>query len=119
MSWKDGDFSNELLNDVKIELAIGKVIECEDGISRMVHEIVPSYKYPWKVVVNEQDPASNAGYFVNLLSLCAQLLGKPIPSKEAQEAFTKVVKVKYKVDDSGNFKEVPLVEWGPYRKWFA
>lgn len=108
MSWSTGGFSKELLQDVKIELAIGKVIECDDGISRMVHDIVPSYKYPWMVVVNEQDPASNAGYFVNLLSLCAQILGKPIPSRESMEAFTKVMRLSLNINEDGSFDRPPL-----------
>jgi hypothetical protein len=116
LSWKDGDFSNELLNDVKIELAIGKIIECEDGISRMVHEIVGSYVYPWRVVINEKDPDSKSGYFVNLLSLCHQILGYPAPSREAQESFVKGMRLKYSINEDGSFDRPPLFTG---KKFFA
>jgi hypothetical protein len=107
MSWKDGDFSKELLEDVKLELAIGKNIVCDDGITRNCKEIVCSFKYPWKAIINEQDPDSKAGHFVNILALSAQILGKPMPSKDAQEAFTKVVRLKFNVNEDGTFDSVP------------
>lgn len=107
MSWKDGDFSKELLEDVKLELAIGKNIVCDDGVTRLCHEITCSFKYPWKAIINEQDEASKAGYFVNILSLSAQILGKPLPSLDAQDAFTKVVRLKFNVAEDGSFDRVP------------
>lgn len=101
------NFSTELLEDVKITDAIGKNIICEDGIERRCVEIVGSMKWPWKVIINEHDPDSKMGHFVNMLSLCAQILGKPIPDKDAQKAFEKIMRVSFGIQEDGTFNEPP------------
>lgn len=72
--------------------AIGKTIICEDGVPRRVVEIVPSHRYPHMCVINEQDPDSQLGYFVHNLSLSCQLLGQPLPSEDAKQAFNRMTK---------------------------
>lgn len=79
------------LQGLKLNEAIGKTIVCEDGIPRQVVEICMSVPFAWRAVINEQDPDSKAGHFVNLLSLSSQLLNKGVPPKEAQEAFARMV----------------------------
>lgn len=105
-SWSRGEYSKELLTFDPKE-AIDRTIICEDGIPRRVVEIVGSMKYPWKFVINEEDPDSNSGYFVSNLSLVAQLLGKPIPTKEQDDAFAKVMRVKFGIQEDGSFDKPP------------
>lgn len=71
---------------------IGRNIICEDGTSHRVVEIVGSHRFPWKAIINETDPDAQLGYFVNLLSLSCQMLGKPIPSKDQQEAYARMIR---------------------------
>lgn len=100
-------FSDEL-QKIKITDAIGKTIVCEDGHARKVHEIVYSYRWPWRVIINEKDPESNNGYYVNMLSLSSQLLNKGVPSKDEQEAFSRVVRVRFNVGAEGIAKSHPM-----------
>ena len=78
------------LKGFALEDVIGRTIVCEDGIPRQVLEIEHSYAYPWRSVINEGDPESNMGYFVNNLSLAYQMHGKQVPTKEQQDAFAKM-----------------------------
>lgn len=109
IKWGKGIFSDELsgANRIKITDAIGRTIICEDGIPRRVVEIVPSNRWPWKNIINEKDPDSNAGYFVSTLSLTAQILGEPLPSREAEEAFKRMMQVKFKIGEDGKFDRPP------------
>lgn len=100
-------FSPEL-QKVRITDALGKSIVCEDGKARRVHEIVYSYRWPWRVIINEKDPESKNGHYVNMLSLSSQLLGKGVPDKDAQDAFSRTVRVRFNVGDEGITKSHPL-----------
>jgi hypothetical protein len=71
--------------------AIGKTIICEDGSSHRVVEIVWSQQYPWMAIINEQDPDSKSGYFVNVYCLMKQLAGHKPASVAEKEAFKKHV----------------------------
>lgn len=106
VKWGKGVFSKELAG-IKLEDALGMTIECEDGIPRRVVEIVSSVRWPWKAIINEQDENSNAGHFVNMLSLCAQILGKPVPSIEVQKAFERVMRVRFNIAEDGKFESPP------------
>lgn len=69
---------------------IGKVIFCADDIPRRVTSVVFSYRFPAFVIINEEDPASNGGYWVNIIDLTKQILeGKRAP-KESAEAMAKI-----------------------------
>lgn len=109
MGWAQGDFSEELLTSYKWaqKEAIGRTIICEDGVPRRVVEIVKSLRWPWKMIINERDPESNAGYFVTTLSLCAQLLKAPMPSREQEEAFQRMLRVKFNIGSDGSFDRPP------------
>lgn len=109
-------FSPEL-QKVKISDAIGKSIVCEDGKARRVHEIVYSYRWPWRVIVNEKDPESHNGYYVNMLSLSSQLLGKGVPDQDAQDAFAKSIRVKFNIGTEGITKSHPYEERQSGRIW--
>jgi hypothetical protein len=104
--WSNNEFSEELLS-LDPKEAIGKTIICEDGIPRRVVEITGSMKYPWKFVINEQDPDSSAGHFVSNLSLSAQILGKPMPTKAQEDAFTRAVRVRFGIQEDGSFDKPP------------
>ena len=121
MGWAQGDFSEELLTSYKWAQneAIGRTIICEDGVPRRVVEIVKSMRWPWKMVVNEKDPESNAGHFVTVLSLCAQLLGKPLPSKDSEIAFQKMMRVKFKIGEDGSFDKPPPRQSGIFIPFFG
>lgn len=106
MSWGKGVFSDELGN-LKLTDALGLNILCDDGITRKCHEIVGSNKWPWMAIINEQDPNSKAGYFVHLLSLAAQIIGKPLPDKDTMEAFNRTMRVKFTIDEDGRFDHPP------------
>ena len=106
MSWKDGDFSKELA-EVDIQQAVGTTIVCLDGITRRVIEIVNSMRWPWMAIINEQDPESKMGHWVNLLSLSMQILGKGVPDKDAQEAFKRIMMITYKINEDGSFDKPP------------
>lgn len=93
-------FSKEL-QSVKITDAIGKTIVCEDDIPRRVVEIVYSHRWPWRAIINEKDPQSKNGHYVNMFSLSSQLLGKGVPDRDAQDAFSKAVRVKFSIGEEG------------------
>ena len=119
MSWAKGHFSKELLEDFRNEHlteAIGKRLVCEDNISRVVHEICFSFRYPWKLIINERDPASQAGYFINILSFSSQMLGKGVPPQKAQEAFAKAIRIKFNVQQDGSIR-VPKTKIIPVSSW--
>lgn len=98
-------FSDELSGDhnkkINIQDAVNLNIICEDGIQRRVVEIVFSKQFPWRAIINENDPESQSGYFVNLLSLMAQLINKPLPNKEQEEAFIRSARARYKITAEG------------------
>lgn len=105
-------FSDELSGSdpnkkISIKDAIGKTIICDDGIPRRVVEIVFSNRWPWKAIINENDPESKMGHFVNKLSLTCQLLGKPLPTEAEIKAFEKTVRVRFKVSESGYYEAPP------------
>lgn len=79
------------LQKIKCADAIGKDVLCTDGKWRRVEEIVPSHGFPWLSVVNENDPDSKSGYFVHNLVLACIVMGKPLPDKDQQAAFQRVV----------------------------
>lgn len=110
IGWGKGKFSKELSQDFRKEHltdAIGRTLECEDGIKRRVVEITSSYRYPWKMVINELDPESKAGHFINVLSFTSQMLGKPVPTVAEQVAFENVMKVRFGIKDDGSFNHAP------------
>ena len=76
---------------VRYSDAIGHNIVCEDGSTHRVVTICGSHRYPWKAIINEPDPDSSMGHFVSLLSLVAQLHGKPLPTVEQQAAFARAM----------------------------
>lgn len=80
------------LQQLKLEDAIGKTIVCEDGTPRRVVTVVHSFEFPWRCIINERDPDSKSGYFVNYISLSSQLEGKGVPSQGAQQAFADAIK---------------------------
>ena len=101
---------SKISEKVRYSDAIGRAIICEDGIGRRVVTICGSFQYPWKAIINEPDPDSKSGFFVNLLSLTWQLQGKGIPPKEKQVSYEKVIralswnqqpKAKYRMSPSG------------------
>lgn len=71
---------------------IGRNVKCDDGAIRRVVQICGSNAYPWKAIINERDPDSKMGYFVSLLSLSCQMLGKPLPSKAQEAAFARMIR---------------------------
>lgn len=105
-------FSDELSGDdpnkkINIKDAIGKTIFCDDGIPRRVVDIAFSMRWPWRVIINENDPESKMGYFCNKLSFTCQLLGKPLPTEDEIKAFEKTVRVRFKVSESGWYDAAP------------
>lgn len=96
------------LQKIKLNEAIGKTIVCEDNIPRRVVEIVASYRYPWRAIINEQDETANGGHWVNMLSLTSQLIGKGVPDKSAQDSFARSVRMRFGIPDNGITKEHPL-----------
>lgn len=72
--------------------AVGRNIICEDGIARRVVNICFSYRFKWKAIVNETDPDASMGHFVSLLSLAAQVHGKPLPTKDQEAAFARMIR---------------------------
>lgn len=106
VKWGKGVFSNELAN-IDLKEAIGKTILCEDGLWRRCVTLTHSMKWPWKMIINEEDPDSNLGHFVSTLSLCAQILNKPLPDKDAIDAFEKVMRVKFNINADGSFDQPP------------
>lgn len=100
--------------------AIGKTIICEDGVPRRVVEIVPSHRYPYMCVINEQDPDSQLGYFVHNLSLSCQLLGQPLPTKEQKDHFAKMTQA-LDYNEPKNRHERKIMErrfFGAPRPWW-
>lgn len=104
--WSRGEFSEELAN-IDIQEAVGMTMECEDGIRRRIVEITHSMKWPWKLIINEQDPDSKAGHYINLLSFSSQFIGKPPASVEAQKAFERVMRIKFNINEDGSFDKPP------------
>ena len=96
-----GDFSSKDLQSIKLKDAVGRNIICEDGITRLCHEIVNSFTYPWRAIVNEKDPDSSSGYFVNLHSLGAQIAGAKLPSSAEAASWVKAVQTKYGIPETG------------------
>lgn len=101
------NFSKEL-QSFKLKDAIGKSIVCEDGLQRRVVEITNSYRYPWRAIINEQDEDSRAGHFVNIFSLCSQIISNYVPTKDEQEAFARSVRMSFKVGEQGITNSHPL-----------
>lgn len=104
------NFSNELLQLPKYyqDEIIGKTVRCADGKYRRVErksngkvDCVHSMRYPWYCIINEEDPGSNAGYFVSNLVITAVILKEPEPSLDAEEAFKRAVMVKFQVGEDG------------------
>lgn len=94
MSWwasKNRLSNSDELQGIKLKDAIGKTIICEDGIPRRVVEIVPAFANKFKSIINENDEDSKGGHFVHNYSLAAQILGKPIPDKDAIAAFERMI----------------------------
>lgn len=91
-----------------VQDAVGKNIKCYDGSTHICQEITPSYRYPWFYVINEQDPESNAGYFVSVYSLTLQVEhNKPAPERAEddywiREVFSRVT----------GLRGDQLLEWG-------
>lgn len=81
---------SDALKGISINEAIGRKILCDDGISRVVENIVHSFRYRDRAIVNETDPECETGQFVHLLSLACQLIGKPLPTEEEKYHFSKV-----------------------------
>ncbi len=110
-NWRKGVYSDELSGsqapDDMMKWAIGKTIVCEDGIPRRCHEIIRSIQYPWRYIINEKDPDSDLGYFVNVLSLCRQFTGEPIPDNGEIESFIKTCRAKYNINADGSFDRPP------------
>lgn len=90
--WGKGIFSKELAQ-FRLQDAIGHTIVCDDGIPRRVVEIVGSVKFPWKCIINEQDPDSKAGHFVCTLSLTDQILRHRVPPKFEIDAFERMMRI--------------------------
>lgn len=70
---------------------VGRSVKCDDGAVRRVVQICGSNAFPWKAIINERDPDSKMGYFVSLLSLSCQMLGKPLPTKDQEAAFARMI----------------------------
>lgn len=116
-NWRKGIYSEELSGeraaDNMMKEAIGRTIICDDGIPRRVVEIAQSMKWPWKVIINEQDPESKSGYFCNTLSLSAQLIGAPLPDADHLKAFENHCKVNFGIKDDGSFDKPPEMPKSP------
>lgn len=89
-------FSDELagLSRSVFKEALGRTLIDMDGIPHTVQTIVGSAKYPWRCIINEEDPASKSGYWITNLSLMCQMLGKPLPTKEQEIAFERVARIR-------------------------
>jgi hypothetical protein len=75
---------------VKLEDCVGHTLICDDGVARLVYSIVHSVRFRHLAVINEDDPESKMGHHINLLSLSAQMLGSPMPTKEQLESFKRM-----------------------------
>lgn len=71
---------------------IDKIVECEDGQTRRVLDIVNSYQHPWLFIINEKASRNGLGYPVHVLTLMRQMHGEPKPSVEEKQAFTRLAK---------------------------
>lgn len=80
------------LNKFPLSEAVGRTIICDDGIPRKVVNICFSYRYKHRAIVNETDPEAESGHWVHLLSLACQIEGKPLPTEEQKQAFTRMTR---------------------------
>lgn len=80
----------ELQSEGFLEQAIGRNIICDNGTSHRVVTICPSLKHKDRILINETDEESGAGYYVHTLSLVCQIMGKPLPSRDAMAAASRV-----------------------------
>jgi hypothetical protein len=72
--------------------AIGRVIVCEDGVSRRVEQISHSMKYSDMLLVNEvQEEETPGGAWVHALSLACQMCGRKLPTVEQKKAFSRTM----------------------------
>jgi hypothetical protein len=71
---------------------IGRSIVCDDGITRRVEQISHSFRFADKVLINEMDEDDEkGGSWVHALSLSCQMCGKPVPTKDQKEAFSRTM----------------------------
>ncbi len=101
IQWDGG----QLVDKFKLSDCVGRRLICDDGIPRLVVNIVFSNRYKDKAIINETDPDLQAGVFIHLLSLSCQMLGKPLPDREAREAFSRYVKALWYEEDTSKKKE--------------
>ena len=110
MSWKDGDFSEELLG-VSLSEFLGKTVVCEDGVTRTIgkdpEDLVTSYRNPLMLIINERDPESKSGHFISVYSLCCQVISGFLPSREAIDAANKSIRNRYQINEDGTFDRPP------------
>lgn len=69
---------------------IGKNIVCDDGVTRRVEQLAPSFQFADKVLINEiNEDETPGGAWVHMLSLSCQMYGNPLPTIEQMRAFSK------------------------------
>lgn len=69
---------------------VGRMIKCEDGITRKVEQISYSHRFADKVLVNEIiEDDTPGGSWVHVLSLSCQMHGQPIPTLDQKKAFSR------------------------------
>jgi len=80
------------LSTFHLKDVLGKVMICEDGISRRVEQISHSYRYTDMVLINEaHEDDTKGGSWVHALSLACQMNGKPPPTRDQKEAFSRTM----------------------------
>lgn len=71
---------------------IGRNILCEDGVTRKVEQLSPSYRFADMVLINEiNEDETPGGAWVHMLSLSCQMYGMPLPTPEQKRAFSRVM----------------------------
>ena len=82
--WEGGG----IVDRFKLKDCIGRKLICDDGVPRLVNDIVYSHRFKDRAVINETDPDTLMGDFIHLLSLSCQMLGLPLPTEEQRVAFS-------------------------------
>lgn len=70
---------------------LGRMIKCEDGVTRKVEQISHSYKFADKVLINEvNEDETPGGAWVHVLSLAAQMTSGTLPTLEQKKSFSRM-----------------------------
>lgn len=77
-----------VLQGFNLRDAVGRMIVCEDGVTRKCEQISHSMRYADMFLLNEvNEDETPGGCWVHALSLACQMHGLPLPTKEQKKAF--------------------------------